>query len=114
MTGAGKEAGWPAPRWQPQPRQGAKAAYFGVLGDDELSRFTLREFERDGVDCSMVIRRAGARPIHSTVIIEASTGRRTILFTRAGFTAPQPDEIPCASSLDAASSSSDHTVAEAE
>ena len=94
-------------------RQGAKAAYFGILGDDELSHFTLREFERDGVDCSMVIRRAGARPIHSTVIIEASTGQRTILFTRAGFTTPQPDEVPAALISRCRVLFLDHTVAEA-
>jgi len=74
-------------------RQGAKAAYCGVLGDDDLSRFALQEFERDGVDCSPVLRRDGARPIHSVVIVDQSTGQRSILYSLEGFSTPAPEEL---------------------
>jgi sugar/nucleoside kinase (ribokinase family) len=74
-------------------RLGARAAYCGVLGDDELSRFTIRELERDGVDCSPCLHRPDARPIHSFVIVDQSTGQRNILFSREGVALPQPDEI---------------------
>lgn len=74
-------------------RLGARAAYCGVMGYDELAVFTLRELEREGVDCSPVIRRPGARPIHAIVIVEQATGRRTILYTHEGFVTPAPEEI---------------------
>ena len=65
-------------------RLGAKSAYCGVLGDDELSRFTIQELAREGVDCAPCLRRAGARPIHSIVIVDQSTAQRVVLYSRAG------------------------------
>ena len=72
---------------------GARTAYCGVLGDDDLSRFTIEALEREGVDCSPVLRRAGARPFHSTIIVDRGTGQRSILFDAAGVTAPPPEAI---------------------
>lgn len=71
-------------------RLGARAGYCGVLGDDDLSRYTLREFEREGVDCSAALIRPGARPIHSTIIVEAATGQRSIMpsFENVAWRAP--------------------------
>jgi sulfofructose kinase len=74
-------------------RLGARSAYCGVLGKDELSLFTLLELEREGVDCSQIARRAEARPIHSTVIVERSSGQRTILYWNARVIEPEPQEI---------------------
>lgn len=74
-------------------RLGARSAYFGFLGDDELSRFTLLELEREGVDCSLILRRGEARPIHSTVIVERPSGQRTILYWNARVIEPEPEEI---------------------
>jgi len=48
-------------------RLGARAAYCTILGDDDLSRFTIQELERERVDCTPIVRRAGARPYHATV-----------------------------------------------
>jgi sulfofructose kinase len=74
-------------------RLGARAAYCGILGEDELARFTIRELEREGVDCSPVLFRAEARPIHSIIIVDRSTGQRVILFSKAGVAEWQPEEI---------------------
>jgi sulfofructose kinase len=74
-------------------RLGARAAYAGILGDDDLSRFTIQELEREGVDCSPVLRRAEARPIHSTIVVDRSSGQRVILFSYAGVVQRQPVEI---------------------
>lgn len=74
-------------------RLGARVAYCGVLDDDELSRFTLAELEREGVDCSLVIRQAGARPFYAVVIVVRSTGSRSILYSGEGVTAPPPEAI---------------------
>ncbi len=74
-------------------RLGVRAAYCGVMGHDDLALFTLRELEREGVDCSPVLRRPAARPIHAVIVVEQATGRRTILYTHEGFVTPAPEEI---------------------
>ncbi len=65
-------------------RLGARAAYCGVLGDDELSRFTRDELARYGVDCTPIMTNPDARPIHSTIVVEQETGRRCIFFSSDG------------------------------
>lgn len=77
-------------------RNGARAAFLGVLGDDELSCFAIASLEREGIDCSPVVRSAGARPVHSRIIVETGSGRRTILYTREGATYPPVDEVETA------------------
>src|ERR1700730_2848555 len=47
-----------------------RCPFAGVLGDDEDSRFVEDCFRRDGVDTSPVVRRPGARPIRSTIIVD--------------------------------------------
>ena len=80
-------------------RLGARVAYGGILGEDsspdgdELSLFTVRELEREGVDCTPILRRAGARPCHSIVIVDRSTGQRTILYSVDGVVARRPEEM---------------------
>jgi sulfofructose kinase len=72
-------------------RLGGKGTYLGILGEDELSDYAIEEFQREGVDCSLVIRQPGARPIHSTIIVEESTGSRTLFFDISSFKQPNPD-----------------------
>jgi sulfofructose kinase len=74
-------------------RLGARTAFFGALGNDELSTFTLREFGREGVDCAAVLRREDASPLHSTIIIDQSNGQRVILFSTDINNIPRPEEI---------------------
>ncbi len=74
-------------------RLGARTAYRAVLGDDELSRFTVQELEREGVDCTTVLRRSEARPVYAMIIVDRSTGERTILYTTEGQTLVTPAEI---------------------
>jgi sugar/nucleoside kinase (ribokinase family) len=73
-------------------RLGCRAAYCGSLGDDDLSLFTLREFEREGVDCTWIARIPGARPIHSIVIVEQTKGTRTLFFDLSGLR-PPPEQL---------------------
>jgi sugar/nucleoside kinase (ribokinase family) len=75
-------------------RLGAKTAFFGALGLDDLSIFTMEEFSREDIDCSLVIRREDAHPIHSTIIVDQSTGERTIFLSMEGFDPLSPQEIP--------------------
>jgi sulfofructose kinase len=74
-------------------RLGVSAAYYGLLGDDPLSSFTIGELEKEGVDCAPVRFQAGARPYHSFVIVDRSTAERTILYSTDGVTYPMPAEI---------------------
>ena len=74
-------------------RLGASTAYCGILGKNELSRFTINEFENEGVDTSLCMIKNDYRPLHSTIIIEQSTGRRTIYYSLAGFAPPDPAVI---------------------
>lgn len=74
-------------------RLGASTAYATVLGDDELSHFTLQALEREGVDCSPVRRQAGARPPHSLIIVDQSSGQRTILYSNEGVARYRPEDV---------------------
>ncbi|MCE5260043.1 MAG: PfkB family carbohydrate kinase [Chloroflexi bacterium] len=74
-------------------RLGAKTAFMGVLGADELSRYTISELEREGVDCSAVLVRPSAGPVHSTIIVVSSTGQRTILHSHARVQERAPSEV---------------------
>jgi sulfofructose kinase len=59
-------------------RQGARTAFSGVLGDDELSRFTKEQLAQESIDCSPILFHEAARPRHSTIIVAQQTGTRTI------------------------------------
>lgn len=66
-------------------RLGARAAYAGVLGDDDLSAFALHRFMEEGVDVTFTARRPGATTIHSTIIVDRSRGTRNIFYEAEGF-----------------------------
>lgn len=74
-------------------RHGASTAFYSCLGDDELSRFTLDAMRREGIDDSLVFPAANARPFHSIILINRSTGSRTILYSDAGVCEPDPQYI---------------------
>jgi sugar/nucleoside kinase (ribokinase family) len=65
-------------------RLGSRCAYAGTLGEDELSAFVLRRLAEEGIDVSLVRRCPGARPIHSTVVVEESRQTRTIFYDLEG------------------------------
>ena len=65
-------------------RLGARCAYLGVLGEDELSHFTREQLENEGIDCSKVLYAEEARPHHSTIIIDRARDTRTIFSDERG------------------------------
>ncbi|MCA9909793.1 MAG: permease [Anaerolineae bacterium] len=73
-------------------RLGVATAYVDVLGEDDLSHWVIADFEREGVDTSLIARHPDARPIHAFIIVEQGTGSRTILFTTAGHVPPTADK----------------------
>jgi sulfofructose kinase len=74
-------------------RVGARVAYAGILGDDDLSQYTISEFVREGVDCSPVIQRPAARPIHSMIIVDRTNGQRSIMASFVGVQWRAAEEI---------------------
>jgi len=51
-------------------RLGARCAYTGVLGDDELSRIVIDNFASEGIDVAHCVRRPDARPGHSVILVD--------------------------------------------
>jgi len=94
-------------------RLGVKPAYFGILGDNELSRYTRQELEREGVDCSMVRIQEGAEPFHSTIIVVQPTAQRTVLSWAKGVIPIQPVDLADELIAQCRVLFIDHTVVEA-
>jgi sulfofructose kinase len=77
-------------------KMGARCAFGGLLGCDELSTFVERQFHDNGIDTTPATRISGASPIRSVVIVDAST--RTIVYDASGatnseFSGPSEDTI---------------------
>ena len=69
-------------------RQGAKAAYCGRLGSDELSQYSLKELEREGVDTSPTQLNTEYTPSYSVILVDTSCGSRAILSDVSGIKEP--------------------------
>jgi sugar/nucleoside kinase (ribokinase family) len=65
-------------------RLGARCAYAGVLGHDELSQIVAACFEREGINLGPCVRRQDASPAHSTVIVDETRKTRTIFASLDG------------------------------
>ncbi|MBL8130627.1 MAG: permease [Anaerolineae bacterium] len=82
-------------------RLGARAAFAGVLGDDDISRWIEIDLAREGVDVSLLPRHPDARPIHAFIIVDSTAETRTILYTVDGRTGAH-DDLPAAEDIRAA------------
>ncbi|SPE60746.1 putative Uncharacterized sugar kinase YihV [Verrucomicrobia bacterium] len=71
-------------------RLGARCAYAGCLGTDELSNHVAQVFTREGVDISRAPRLPEARVIHSTIVIGRDTGSRNIFYEVKGVVGAHP------------------------
>jgi sugar/nucleoside kinase (ribokinase family) len=72
-------------------RLGARCAFAGFLGDDDDSRFVIGNFEREAIDVRHCVRQPGARPIHSTIIVDETHRTRTIFYNLQGSLGAAPD-----------------------
>jgi sugar/nucleoside kinase (ribokinase family) len=76
-------------------RLGARCAYAGVLGHDELSQFVETTLRRENIDVSQIVRREDASPVHSRIVVDASSGARNIFYEVKGMAGADerlPDE----------------------
>ena len=63
-------------------RWGVRAKYVGKIGGDELGQFSLHSIRQEGVDVSSVITESSATNQFAAIIVDRSTGDRTILWNR--------------------------------
>jgi sugar/nucleoside kinase (ribokinase family) len=63
-------------------RWGLKTKYIGKVGADELGQFSLQSIRQEGVDVSSVTIEPDATNQFATILVDASTGDRTILWNR--------------------------------
>jgi sugar/nucleoside kinase (ribokinase family) len=61
-------------------RLGARCAFAGTLGLDEDSEFVLETLRREGVDVRHAIRRAGAGPVRSVIVVDETRRTRNIFY----------------------------------
>ena len=61
-------------------RLGANCAYAGVLGEDDASHFVLECLKKEGIDVRHAVCRAGAKPIHSVIVVDEIRRTRNVFF----------------------------------
>jgi sugar/nucleoside kinase (ribokinase family) len=75
-------------------RWGLKCAYVGKVGDDDLGRFTIGELQRESVDTRWVSVARGAASQCAAILIDESSGERTIVWHRPKASELAPEELP--------------------
>lgn len=73
---------------------GAKARYFGRVGDDEFGRFIVRGLGELGVDIGPILVEPGRVSPVSIVEIDELSRRRKVLFVRGSTTPTTPRDLP--------------------
>ena len=63
-------------------RWGVRAKYIGKVGADELGQFSLQSIRQEALDVSSVTTEPKATNQFATIIVDGSTGDRTILWNR--------------------------------
>ena len=63
-------------------RWGVKTKYIGKVGEDESGQFSLNFIRQEGVDISSVMIEPNATSQFAMIIVDGSTGNRTILWNR--------------------------------
>lgn len=73
---------------------GASTAYLGKIGDDPAGYAIRQEFDQYGVHTDHIIMEPGAQSIVSVIMVDQSSGMRTILAGKTTVSPYQPDEVP--------------------
>jgi len=82
-------------------RLGLRAKYIGTVGDDERGRIQLDSLRASGIDIEHVQRRANCPNQSAYIVVDESTGERTVFWNRPDCLtiSPEqitPDQIACA------------------
>jgi sugar/nucleoside kinase (ribokinase family) len=73
---------------------GARARFFGRLGDDEFGNLTVRHLRNFGVDMSLTLREPERISPTTFILVEEDTGRRFIRYTNGDVTPLVAADIP--------------------
>src|SRR5512146_2778776 len=71
-------------------RLGARCAFAGALGTDELSSFVLERFRQESVDTARIAQRDDARPVHAIIVVDESRHTRNIFYDLNGVIGADP------------------------
>jgi len=63
-------------------RMGMKGKYIGKVGSDDLGEFSLQSLRSENIDTSSVLVEAGARNQYAFIVVDKTSGERTILWER--------------------------------
>jgi sugar/nucleoside kinase (ribokinase family) len=74
-------------------RLGLRTKYIGAVGDDERGRIQLESLQNTGINLEHVLVRKGCPNQTAYIIIDRSTGERTVLWRRDDSLKIRPDEI---------------------
>ncbi|HXG31853.1 MAG TPA: PfkB family carbohydrate kinase [Bryobacteraceae bacterium] len=74
-------------------RLGLRVKYIGTVGDDERGRIQLESLEAEGINLDDVQIRHGCANQSAYIVIDRSTGERTVLWRRPECLRLEPDEI---------------------
>jgi sulfofructose kinase len=74
-------------------RLGLRAKYIGTIGDDERGRVQMKSLEGSGIDLTHVQQRGNCANQSAYIIIDQSTGERTVFWSRPECLAITPEEI---------------------
>ncbi|MFO7915511.1 MAG: PfkB family carbohydrate kinase [Candidatus Krumholzibacteriales bacterium] len=74
-------------------RLGLKTAYSGIVADDGFGRTMLELLNKEDIDTSSVIIEQNARSQFAFIMVDRSTGKRTILWTRGTLPFIRPDQV---------------------
>lgn len=61
-------------------RLGSRASFIGKIGSDDLGKFIVSEFQKEGVDTKGMVVEEGKNSIFALCAVEEKTGQRTIFF----------------------------------
>ncbi len=81
-------------------RLGLRTKYIGTIGSDERGRIQRASLEGTGVDTSALVERPGCPNQSAYIIVDQSTGERTVLWQRPDCLRLQPQEISAHDILD--------------
>src|SRR3954451_3748636 len=74
-------------------RLGLRTKYIGAVGDDERGRIQIESLQGTGIDLTDIKVRQGCPNQTAYIIIDRSTGERTVLWRRDDSLKIRPDEI---------------------
>jgi sulfofructose kinase len=77
-------------------RWGLKAKYIGKVGGDEMGEFSYAGLKAEHLDLEEVMRVGGVLNQFAFILVDATTGERTIIWRRDEALSIKPEEVPLA------------------